>query len=166
MEGLLNVVNVSSDKFIIRELPVNSGDVSIMTVKDLFDALKKNTGYASLEYSSIQSYESVNDRGVNPIFSAYGIIGAEGLDSTPWNLKKVGLDWYKQMNKPKSYTQVFSVNDQKVFGGPLSEIDHTKGDDTYRFYWRYSVGSGYYSHSSNYWDNDVFSSICVAVVHS
>lgn len=166
MEGLLNAANVSTDKFIMGELPVNSGEVSIMTVKELFDALKKDAAYTSLEYSSISSYDSVNDRSPNPIYYAYGIVGGEGLDSTPENLKAVGLDWYRQMNKPKSYNQVFSVNDQKLFGGPLSEIDHTKSDDAYRFYWRYSVGSGYYSHTSNYWDNDVFSSIYVAVVHS
>lgn len=140
MSSLLDAANVSSNKFTIGKLPVKSGDVSFMTMKQLYDAAE-NTAYC-----------------------VYGIAGYAGRNSTLDNLQSIDLDWYRQKNKPATCDQIFSINGQAVFGGPFRDID-CFNDIIYHFNWSYANNSKGDSGYDSYWGKEVDESVYVAVVH-
>lgn len=157
MSNLLNAVNANPDKFIIGELPANSGDVAIITVEDLYDSLKFMTG---------QNHEIVYDFGIADYY-VYGIVGDKGFRSTVDNLQFVGLNWYRQKNKSTSKTANWpNAGDSlyPVFGGQLNYVRKGK-DKLYEFGWYCS--SCHYGSSNDYdfWNNDVVSNVYVAIVH-
>ena len=135
-------------------LPAKIGDVSIMTIEQVFTALGTTNGSdPSFGYSS-------------STYAVYGIAGVNGVNSTPANLLAVGLDWYKQKDKPKTVYHSTSVNGQSVFGGMLSYVYYFGSDyDKYYFEWFYSEDDSTNSRTqSTFWDIEVPGSVYVAVV--
>ena len=141
---------------VTSSLPTKKGEVSIMTIEQAYVALGGNTSSSETKYDPNPGYSSST-------YYMYGIVGSNGSNSKPANLKAVGLDWYQKLKKPTSSGETFSSNDQAVFGGPLYYVDRNS-DGTYYFYWYYS-GCYYISYYGSYWNSFVSGSVYVAVVH-
>ena len=159
MSNLLDAVNVSTnkDEFLIGKLPTEPGEVSIMTLEQVYDALGGSScdaydpsyGYNTSTYYVYAVSDAV-DR--NDLISV----------STLANLQNIDIDWYKQLNKPDDINNHWTVGSYKVFGGPLQYVNYDGG--YYRFYWYNSESSHSYSDDKYYWGSYVTRSVCVAVV--
>lgn len=157
MKNILNAAKVNPDKFREGILPTKPGDVSIMTIKQLYIALGGSISSHDVKYDPTRGYNT-------SAYCVYGIAGFYGNNSTEYNLEEVGLDWYKQKHKATSYDLTFSVNGQTLFGGPLNHIEHEK-DNTYSFTWYCCEdNNGYPSSNGYYWDTWVPGFVEVAVV--
>lgn len=163
MSNLLSAANTNPDKFIIGELPVNSGDVSIITVDELYNSLEDNSSFA---HAIKMNYESVFDSNSNdPTYYMYCIIDVKRSDPTLDSIKAIGIDWYRQLNKNTITEQVFSVGDKTLCGGPLFTIDHYNNGDYDLGWYCYEgeVGNSRYNYN---WRSYVVGSMHVVVVHS
>lgn len=163
MSNLLNSASVDTGKFIVGLVPLNSGDVSMMTVEELFNSLKDNS---YLKYTSTLDHDSVYDTDSNnPTFKVFCIAGAGRRTLTLENLKAVGIDWYSHSGRSIKSYQAFAVNGKPICGGPLFDIDRY-ADENYDIGW-YSFEDS--SHITNYhycWRSYVVGSMHVVVVHS
>ena len=166
MSSLLEAANSSADKFILDgSLPKRKGEVSIMplsTLERLCDT-DQTERYGTATYH------------VYGICDSTGHTGSE-TGSTLENLQAIGLDWYKQLNKPTSSTiasQIWMQAGHKIFGGPFHYIDSNKSG--FGFSWWYSTTISYKfktrtdnrfdcSYSDKYWHDTVDSSVYVAIV--
>lgn len=156
--SLLEAANAEPNKIeVTDQLPTRVGDVSIMTIGELFNALEDcNKGNVNRSWSRSDPTEGYD----TSTYYVYGISGKSGLNSTVSNLQAVGLDWYKQLNKPTPEQITFTSNGKTIFGGPFDEVG--KWD----FQW--SCNADCYGPSSykNCWDDNVASSVYVAVVRA
>lgn len=163
MSNLLDVADTDSDKFIVGRLPPNSGDISLMTLEQLYIALG----------GSIREREEKCDplqRLGNSEYYVYALNDTNGVDdalskSTITNLEAIDANWYKQLNKPDTFANHWIVGDYKVFGGPLHDIKRYS-NGTYDFSWYYSEHLNDCSVSGGHWRDSVSGSVYVAVVHS
>lgn len=157
MSSLLNAVNTNPDKFIIGELPTKPGEVSIITIEDLYDSLRFMTG---------QNRDIVYDFSIADYY-VYGIVGDKGIRSTIDNLQSVGLDWYRQKNKSVAKTVNWpnaGGSLYPVFGGQLNYVRKCR-DKLYEFGWYCSSCHYGSSNDCDFWSNDVTNNVYVAVVH-
>lgn len=149
MEDLLNAANTNPDKFIIGKLPVKPNDVSIIKIEDLYDLLDRSKANGGDYY-------------------VYGIVGADGKDSTSDNLKSVGVSWYMQKYEPTTYNCFWinvGVSHCSVFGGLLYGIGRTN-NYKYNLRWYYAEGVFSYSDREYYWRDCVDGDVYVAVVRA
>lgn len=154
MSSLLEAANVVSNKIEITDkLPERVGDVSIMSLITLSDNMYKDPtdGYDTSTYYVYGICDSRGDTG--------SVTG-----STPENLQAIGLDWYKQLNKPISYTQTWKVAGHRVFGGPFNYIISMSSDSRQFFFWC-STRDGGGSDMGN-WCGFTDKSVYVAVVRA
>lgn len=166
MEGLLDAANVTPDKFTIGELPVESGEVSIMTLEQAYEALGGDLDDIDTVWDPTKGYNTstyymyaINDfGGANDSIS----------NSTLANLQSVDIDWYRQLNKPTTNDDHWAATKEGthlLFGGPLRYINRWN-HDTYTFGWHYSESERARSNHIRYWGDDVSCSVYVVVVHS
>lgn len=166
MSNLLDAANVSVDNFIIGELPVKPGDVSIMTLGQAYKVIGKPLDNMVTVQDPINGYDIST-------YYMYAINDAAFTDdsvsnSTLTNLQMVGLDWYKKLNKPTRRDDHWNnagEGTHSLFGGPLKLINKYN-HDLYVFSWYYSK-SGYCSSDYiSYWGFDVSGSVYVAIVRA
>lgn len=168
MGSLLDAVNVSTSQceFIIGELSKKSGEVSLMTIKQVFEALTISPLKDELKFDPTRGYDSST-------YFIYAINDAEGendsvSNSTKDNLEAIGADWYKQLNKPVIVNERWLYAGAKVhhvFGGPLNYVNYNSSDG-YTFHWYYSESSCDHSSGNCYWNHNVPDYTYVAIVHS
>lgn len=75
--------------------------------------------------------------------------------STLDNFQSVGLDWYKQLNKPTTVIDYWDIDRLELFGGPLCVVYHNCNNDTYGFECYTSENHRVPSSDSSYWGGDV-----------
>lgn len=160
MSSLLNAVNVSSDGFIIGELPVNHNDVSIVTMEELYQAVRKIK-------SVVTSYTLGNWA---TDYFVYSIVGDNGKESTLANLQMVGINWYKQKNQDFGEDVFFALDNVNMFGGRIGLVHRDIDDGTYSFIWYHTAwdctsGNSVSSDGKDYWACKVPGDVFVAVVH-
>lgn len=154
MSSLLEAANAEPNKIeVTDQLPKRIGDVSIMSLMDLYILCNADptSGYDTSTYY------------VYGICDFVGITGSR-TGSTSDNLQAVGLDWYKQLNKPTTSYQTWTQAGHKVFGGPFYGLGCDSS--SYFFWWWYSTNNTIYSPNSYYWGFYVDASIYVAVVRA
>ena len=138
MSSLLDAANVEPNKIeVTNKLPTRVGDVSIMTLEQVFKALEDSDSDndGNYHYDPKYGYDT-------SMYYVYGIVGSYGVNSTAENLQDVGLDWYKQLNKPIKTiktVQTWTNNGKTIFGGPLI-IVHYDSIPVYSFNWCCSWG--------------------------
>lgn len=141
---------------VTSSLPEESGDISIMTITELYEALE-----TTAHDDPTRGYSSST-------FFVYAINDTGGTDdssfSTVANLKAVGTKWYHYLNRPTKNNTHWTVGTHKLFGGPLSSV-YRCIDGTYCLFWYHSVSNISYSHNIHYWDSFISGSVYVAVVH-
>lgn len=170
MSFLLDAANVSTEGNKIEvtgKLPAKVGNVSIMTIEQLFKQLYEN---------------KANDWDMSTYY-VYGISGEYGDDSTIENLQAVGLDWYKQLNKqteasqtcvetkygwhyePTTEVQPFVSNGKTIFGGPLHDVCYSQRNG---FTFEFTAAESVIYQSSRWycWNVMVNESIYVAVIRA
>lgn len=145
---------------VTNKLPEKSGDVSIMTLSSLYEALKES------------NHEDPSSGYYTSTFFIYAVNNTAGTNDSALSnvatLEAVGTKWYKQLNKPTTQKTHWTVGDLKLFGGPLDCIyRYGKCDnDVYGFNWYRPDSRNNYSHLNYHWDRFVSGSVYVAVVHS
>lgn len=170
MSSLLEAASTVPNKIeVTDQLPVKVGNVSIMSIEQLFKALENsrddNRSFCHHDPSPFSN---------GTVYHVYGIVGLNGENSTIENLQAVGLDWYKQLNKPRRRTQTFINNGKTIFGGPLAEVCHNLEDGAdllYSLTWLHSVnfdafGDAAHSDDSEFWGDGVCSSVYIAVARA
>ena len=126
MSSLLEAVNASPNKIeITDQLPEHIGDVSIMTLDKLFEALTDTRKKSGSDYS----YDPTFGYDISTYY-VYGICDAKGITgsrtgSTFDNLQSLGLDWYKQLNKPIAYDQ--TLIELVIKAGILTQVGEPVG---------------------------------------
>ena len=151
---------------VTSKLPIKIGDISIMTIKQAYVALGGTTNSSETQYDPTKGYNSstyymyaINDTAMTN----------DSALSTPDNLKAVGHDWYKELNKPTTVDNHWTnagAGTHSVFGGPLNSVIRSANNDTYSFLWNYSESGGYHSGDACYWLSYVSGSTYVAVVRA
>lgn len=145
-------------------LPANVGDISIMSLSQLFNALSGS--------SSTARYDPTRGGGTSTYY-VYGICNNPGstgstTGSTSASVQAVGLNWYKHFRLPNTNSKTWTQSSYKLFGGPLYEV--RKISNSFTFNWYY--GSDYEpitncgSSSTDYWNNAVDASVYVAVIRA
>lgn len=160
MSSLLDAANVSHslDKFVTDALPTKPGDISVMTIEQIYTALHKSASASKSVTDPSMGYNSST-------YYVYGIVGLNGDNSTSDNLQKVSIHRYKQKNKPNTYGQMFASEEQILFGGPLYEIVNYH-DDKYDLSWYFNDEEVDYSSTDIYWNGKVPGSVYVTVVNA
>lgn len=156
MSNSLDATDTDSDKFIIGKLPVNSDEVSIMTLAELFNSLKDKKDKHNDVVYSLDDTE----------YYVYGIAGENGKNSTLEDLQEVGVEWFRRKNvltTPNSFWINAGESTHPVFGGPLYRIGFV--NKVARYCWYYSEIDHNNSLNMSYWYSHVPGDVCVAVVH-
>lgn len=139
---------------VTSSLPTKVGDVSIMPLYILCSLCKT---------------DPTNDYNTSTYY-VYGICDSTGstgpaTGSTSANLQVIGLQWYKQLNKPTERYQTWMQAGHEVFGGPLDEVIDWGG--SYGLSWWYCTSdSSYSSLGGHYWNNGMDTSVYIAVVRA
>ena len=164
----LKTVSVTTSYFSTStSLPTQSKQAVIMTLENLGKALNGGT--------TLSNNSSANDP-VNSYsgstYYVYAINQTNGTNdsatnNTEANLKKVGADWFGELNKPTTVDNHWdnaNSSGYRVFGGPLNYV-YRYSDGKYIFLWWYSSSNNNNSNNNNYWNTNVDGSTPVVVVN-
>ena len=155
MSNLLDAANASTDKFIIGKLPTNQGEVSIMTLAEIYTALG---GSFKAVYDPSRGYDTST-------YYVYAINDGQDLNhSTLIDLQDIDINWYRQLNKPTNHDDCWTLGKHTLMGGPLDGI-YCYGY-YYDFSWYYISDCNDSLFGSSCSESSVPGSTCVVVVHS
>ena len=145
---------------VTSELPQNVGDVSIMTIKEVYAALDGSNSLNSSSANESTRYDPNYIKGNNANnfnntkYHVYAISDIEEIDNVKYtlssseNLLKIG-DWFKECNKPTGTYTKWDVEGFKIIGGPFNCIYYMAySGGSWRFAWTYN-SSGYFHYQTD-----------------